>query len=325
MPGGTPESFARGGAGASGGEWPLIWDAVNVDLARVRHPHERVVLALSVLANAMAVACAIAIIYLAPQWLVSHGRVSELVHRVRLAAIAAVLLLPVLWLLRLGRWATFRESSVRLGRDQVPQLFAILDRHCRQVGVELPELYASTLESVGLSTAMEVARGRGIIVLGPNLFAGLDRVQDRADALAFVLAHELGRLVLGHATWWSDLVLGYLKRIPVLRLPLLTVQTASRDRFAMTVAPESARGFVLLAVGGDLLEHVDVAGFLRQVVAVDTPAAWKLMGELGRDGPFLLHRVRDLYRNGFLDLERAGRVDAPPAGPPYQPAGPPHQ
>lgn len=278
--------------------------SLGVDLAKVRHPREHVVFWGSVLANAAVIACAAAVVYLAPEWLSAHHRVTALVDRIRLAAVAAILLLPLLGVLRLGRWAALRENSVHLGRDQVPEIFTILERHCRALGVDPPELYASTLETVGLSTALALGRGRWFIVLGPALFAGLDRIRDRADVLEFVLGHELGRLALGHASWWEDLVIGYLKRIPVLRFPLLAVQTTSRDRFAATLSSGGIRSLMLFAVGGDLLDHVDPAAFVRQVMRDDTPRRWAWVGKLGLDGPPLAQRARNLYHAGFLDLER---------------------
>jgi hypothetical protein len=276
----------------------------KLDLAKVRHPRERAMFAMSVLANGAVIAGAAAIAYLAPEWLAAHGRVAALIDRLRLVAIAAILLLPALALLRRGRCAAISENSVRLGRDQVPEIHSILERHCRALDVDPPELYASTAERAGISTSIALLGGRRIIVLGPDLFAGVEKIQDRADVLSFVLAHELGRLALGHASWWDALLLGYLKRIPILRAPLLTVQTASRDRFATTLSPTAIRGLALVAVGGDLLDHVDTAAFVRQVMRDDTPRWAARLGAMGRDAPHLAHRVRELYRTGFLDLAR---------------------
>jgi hypothetical protein len=276
----------------------------KLDLAKIRHPREHLVLWGSVLANAAVIAAAVAVVYLAPE-LATRGRVSPLIDRIRLAAVAAILLLPVFALVRRGRSAAICENAVRLGRDQVPEVFAILERHCRALGVEPPELYASAVERVGISASLALGGGRRIIVLGSDLFAGLEKIRDRADVLEFVLAHELGRLALGHASWWDALLLGYLKRIPVLRVPLLTVQAASRDRFAATLSPDVViRGVLLVAVGGDLLDRVDTAAFVRQVMRDDTPPWVAWLGQLGRDEPHLVHRVRELYLGGFLDLER---------------------
>jgi hypothetical protein len=192
---------------------------------------------------------------------------------------------------------------VRLGRDQVPEIFSILDRQCSALGLtDPPELHATTSATSELSTAMSFVGGRQAIVLGADLFQGLDRIEDRADAITFVLGYELGRLRLGHASWWQDVYLGYLKRIPVLRLPLLTVETFSRDRHAALLAPDGIRGLVLQASGGDLLDHVSIPAYLRQVM--EGPSPWSRLAALGRPGPHVSARVRTLYQAGFFQLER---------------------
>jgi hypothetical protein len=286
----------------------------KLDLTKIRHPREREVLLRSILANAAVVVGAVALVYLAPEYLVGHTRAVRLIERIRVAVAAAIVLLPSLAFLRLGRWAAFRHNSVRLGPDQVPEIYEILERQCRAVGVEPPEVYVSTLPSVGISTALARGRGRRVIVLGKDLFSGLGgKIADRTSVLEFVLAHELGRLALGHASWWEDLLLGYLKRIPVLRMPLLKVQTFSRDRFAATLAPRGIRALVLLAAGGDLLKHVDLRAYLREILRDETPPLWTWVGQLGRDEPHLSHRVHELYRSGFFDLERDLALTSAPA------------
>ncbi len=275
----------------------------KVDLARVRHPLERVVFWLSVLVNAAIVGCAAWLIYMTPEWLGEHRAVSTLVRSIHAAAIATIGILPVLGVLRRGRWASYRETSVRLGRDQLPEISSIFVALCGAAGLDPPELYACPSKGVGVSTSLALTRDRRLVVLGPDLFQGMKALGDRADVLQFVLAHELGRLVLGHASWWEEGVLGYMKRIPLLRIPLLTVQTASRDRFAATLCPEAIRGLAFLASGGKLVYHVDVAAYVRQVMRDDTPSFWAWVGRLSSGDPHVAERIRHLYRHGFLDVD----------------------
>jgi hypothetical protein len=275
----------------------------NPELERIRHPRERGILLLSALANAAIVAAVVAALVLAPEWVAAHPRIQQVALRVRTVIIVAVLILPGITFLRRSRLALVRENSVRLGRDQVPEIFSILDRQCSALGMtDCPELHATTSATSELSTAMSFVDGRQAIVLGAALFQGLRRIEDRADAIAYVLGYELGRLRLGHASWWQDVYLGYLKRIPVLRLPLLTVETLSRDRHAALLAPDGIRGLILQASGGDLLHHLSVASYVRQTMK--GPSPWSRLAAIARREPHVSSRVRALYRAGFFQLDR---------------------
>ncbi|ABS26908.1 M48 family metallopeptidase [Anaeromyxobacter sp. Fw109-5] len=278
--------------------------AASIDLSQVRHPRERRVVILSVAANLAIVAAAVAVILLAPGWLSSHPRAAAAMARVRLVALAAVLVLPLLGFLRLARWMLIHENAVRAGPDQLPQLHEVLRRQCRTLGIAEPALYVTTLSSVGLSDAIALGRdGPRAIVLGDRLFGGLDGLEARRDVFAFVLAHELGRIVLGHASWRSELLAGYLKRIPVLRLPLVRVQTYSRDLFAARLAPEGVRGLIVSACGGEILDHVGVAAFLRDALAPPPRSLAARVAAMARKEPHVAERLRELHRHGLLAVE----------------------
>src|SRR5690606_33617834 len=119
----------------------------------------------------------------------------QLVRRIQLTAVAAIFLLPAIGFLRLGRWMTIHLNSVKLGVDQLPEIHAILQRHCRALGIAEPAIYASALPGVGLSNAISLRDGTRAIVLGEKLFDGTQDLSAREDVFAFVIGHELGRIV----------------------------------------------------------------------------------------------------------------------------------
>jgi hypothetical protein len=94
------------------------------EVAQVRHPLERRIVLLSAAVNVALVGAAVAAILLAPGWLSAHPHAAQLIKRIQIAAVAAVLLLPALGFLRLGRWMMIDQNSVRLGPDQLPQFIA---------------------------------------------------------------------------------------------------------------------------------------------------------------------------------------------------------
>lgn len=279
---------------------------LRIDLARVRHPRERQILILCAVGNLSLVGTAIAAILLAPHWIAAHPAAAAAAHEVQAIAALALLVLPVGSLVRLGKWRTVELNSIRIGSDQLPELQVVLERLCRTLGVAVPRLYLSTLPGVGVSNALARGRGgrRALIALGDQLFDGVGDVAARADVLAFFIGHELGRIVLGHASWWSDLLLGYLKRMPGLGLPLIRVQTYSRDRVAALLAPESVRALAMLASGGEIFDSINARAFLQAAVASSFPVSARLPAIL-RKQPHLAERVHELYRSGFLTLDGA--------------------
>lgn len=304
----TPRGPSRSRSGADTAGAPPRTSRI-VDPSQARHPRERRTLVLSAVANLALIAAAVGAILLAPGWLSVHPRAAQLVHRIQVAAVVVVLLVPALGLLRLGRWMMIHRNSVRVGPDQLPELHAVLERQCRMLGIPAPALYVSSLPIVAFSDALALGRhGTRAIVLGEKLFDGVDTVEARRDVFAFVIGHELGRIVLGHASWWTELVLGYLKRVPVLRLPLVTVQTYSRDRVAALLAPDSLDALALFASGGEIFGCVNVRAFIRDALAPAPRRAAARIGAMLRKEPHLADRIHELYRYGFFepDAELAG-------------------
>jgi hypothetical protein len=287
-----------------------------LDLSHVRHPLERWVLILSALANLALLGAAVTVVLLAPGWLHAHPRAATLVSRIRGAVIVVLVLVPVLAFVRRGRWVFYLENSVRVAPDQLPELFEVFTAHCRALGLPSVTELRISQPFAGLSGALRLHGGSSVVVLGAGLFSGLDAISERLDVLSFVIAHELARIRLGHTSWAQELLLGYLKRIPLLRMPLLSVQTSSRDRVAATLAPGCVRGLICQASGGDILAHLDVASYLREVMA-STPTRWaQLLSVAGREGPNVSARVREIYRARFYELDRdlARFGGAAPAG-----------
>jgi hypothetical protein len=275
-----------------------------LDLSRIRHPLERRVLFLSALANLALVGAAITVVLLAPEWLHAHPRAATVVARIRGALVVVLVFVPGLAFVRRGRWVFYRENSVRVASDQLPELFEVLVAHCQALGLPPTTELRLAQPLTSLSAALALHGGTTVVVLGAGLFSGLDVLEERLDVLSFVIAQELARIRLGHTSWAQELLLGYLKRIPLLRMPLLMVQTFSRDRVAATLAPDGVRGLLYQASGGDILAHLDVASYLREVMA-SAPTWWAaLLSVAGREGPNVSARVREIYRARFFPLDR---------------------
>jgi hypothetical protein len=266
------------------------------------YPHERLILIGSVIANLVIVVGLAAAIVNAPDWVTKHHHFQSLTQRATTTAVIVLLAIPVMPLVRRTRVALLRENSVQLGPEQVPALYEILARECRALGITpMPDVYVSKAIKA-VSTSISLIRGDRVIMLHGDLFSGMADIEQHLDVFSFIIGYELGRLRLGHASFWQELFLGYLKRIPVMRLPLLTVQTFSRDRVSAVLAPGGIRGLLFHASGGDVLDQLNVADYLRRVTA--GPARWSWIASIARTEPHVSTRVRALYEDGYFQLDR---------------------
>jgi hypothetical protein len=266
------------------------------------YPHERGILVASVLANLVIVVAIAALIVNAPDWITHHPHFQSFEQKATTTALVVILMIPVAPIMRRTRVALLRENSVQLGLAQVPEIFEILERECRALEITpMPEVYISRAIKT-LSTSISLFRGDRVIVLHGDLFTGVTDLERRLDVYSFFIGYELGRLRLGHASFWQELFLGYLKRIPLLRLPLLTVQTFSRDRVSAVLAPNGIRGLIFHAAGGDVLDEIDVADYVRKVT--QGPSSWSWVASIVRPEPHVSTRVRALYADGFFTLDR---------------------
>jgi hypothetical protein len=117
------------------------------------------------------------------------------------------------------------------------------------------------------------------------------------DVLAFTLGSELGRLRLGHASWWNDVLLTFISKIPVIRAPLSRVATYSRDRYGAFLAPDGIRGLLVLASGRRVLKSVNIDDYLTQVS--EYGGFWARLAGAVRTAPPVSYRIQMLWAAGL--------------------------
>ena len=266
----------------------------SIDERTLRHSGERVVFFVFVVLNFAILAGAVWVMRMHPPWLGRHPFVDKQVATLRALAIAGAVAAPWTVLMRNMRWAAAYSNSIPLSERQVPVIYDLLVHHCAVFGMPIPELYVADKET-------HIARGysiwgRSYIVLNNKLLQ--PDMKPLADVIGFHLGREVGRLRLGHATWWNELLLSYVVRIPVIRNPLMHLRTFSADRYGAFLQPDGVRGLLAHPTGRVLLPGVDVAEYLAHVPAVKGFVA--SIAILGQDQPPIAHRIKALYDLGLF-------------------------
>jgi len=266
----------------------------------LRHPAEIPLFVVYVVLNVLLAAAAIFIVFKGSAWLHAHPALAAYQGRIRALAIAAVLGIPATIFLRNTRHAIVRGKSIALSPQQLPQIHAILRRHCEKLDIHpMPELYFSDMNTPKPARAYRSWKCDYIVLsskfLQPNL-------QPMLSLFAFWLGREIGRLRLKHASWDTELLLAYVEKIPYLSNPLRRVFTYSEDRYGAFLAPEGLLGLIGHASGRLMLTEVNVAEYLKQVRAYG--GVWARLAVLTDAEPTISQRIEALLDTGLLNLEQ---------------------
>ncbi|WP_395659200.1 M48 family metallopeptidase [Nocardioides sp.] len=204
----------------------------------------------------------------------------------------------------------FLGSAVRADERQFSRLHRLLGEVGRTLDApELPELYVITNPVPG---ALTIGMNKPFIVLNSGLVDLLDE-----DELRFVIGHELGHAMSGHALYQTLLqrmivLSGVLAAVPGGTLGLRAIMAAlyewsrkaelSADRAGLlaTQDPATATRVHLQLASGGHLEDLDATSFFAQGQEYDDSdlrdSVLKLLLIENRSHPFLVVRATELRR-----------------------------
>jgi len=266
-----------------------------VDERSLRHPLEQPYFIASVILNFTLMAAAIALVVHEPAGLKTHPILDKELSVIRFLAITALIGIPMLVLRRNRREAYVRGNSVRLSRTQFPEVYAILEDHCRRLGMaEIPELFltASTIQPFSQTYS---SWRENYIVLHQILFD--TDYKKTLDVVAFTLGHELGAIRLNHTAVWNEMLLTYVSAIKWLKNPLSRIRVFSRDRYGAYLAPTGFRGLLIYAAGRRMMNYVNIEEYLEQSRRYG--GIWSGLNTFAEPLPQVLIRIQQLRAAGF--------------------------
>lgn len=266
----------------------------------MRHPLERPFFIASVILNFALMAAALVLFFHPPAWDKTHPILGKEVGVIRFLAITALVGIPLLVLRRNQREAYVRGNSVRLSRTQFPEVYAILEDHCRRLGMaEIPELFLTASTIQPFSQAWSSWR-ENYIILHQIIFD--TDYKKTLDVVAFALGHELGAIRLGHTAVWNEMLLTYVSALKWLRSPLNRVRIFSRDRYGAHLAPTGFRGLLMYAAGRRMMNYVNIDEYLER--SRHYWGIWSGLNTFVESVPQVLIRIQELRAAGFRFLPR---------------------
>jgi Zn-dependent protease with chaperone function len=238
---------------------------------------------------------------------------------------------------RLGVETRFRQmmlgDAVRLGPDQVPDVWAIHVRAATRLDLAPTPLFVTQQSNVN---ALTFGMRSPVIVVYSALLADYE-----PDEVESVLAHELGHVLSDHVTYSTALVLlaqvltGAVAEIPFAGLPVRGLYYALLEwsRAAELTCDRAAALAVddpmivcrmLMRMAGGALPGMQVDTFVRQATEYTEEddlfaRRARFASDIGRTHPAAVRRVRELVlwvQSGDFDRIRAGsyvrRGEEPP-------------
>jgi Zn-dependent protease with chaperone function len=248
-------------------------------------------------------------------------------HPADRAATAALQSIPMLdvvvrKLIEFGYERAFRQqflaASVRLGEDQLPNIWADWNAVCARL--DLPERYDVYLTQFPTTNAMAIGAETPMVVINSRCVDLFDDVELRT-----VLGHEAGHILSDHVLYRTALLillqLG-VPRLPILAgLPLMAVKMVllewfraaelSSDRAATLVNrdPLATCRTLMVIAGGVSARKLDLDAFIRQANDYDDwKSGWdklaRLRAQLKLTHSYPVRRVKEItswVRSGEYD------------------------
>src|SRR5690242_20152803 len=207
--------------------------------------------------------------------------------------IYGILLGLFFFLVKLGLIAHVRGSSIKLGPEQMPQIYERVVNIAQRIGMKrLPDVYLQ--QSGGVLNAFATRFGRRRFVV---LYSELVKARgDNIDALDFIIAHELGHIHRGHLNWRWLIAPGMI--VPFLGTAYSRACEYTCDRYGFQASSDPHRGLdglAILAAGPQFVPYLNKQAFLAQRADLNT--AFMKLGEWFATHPPLAKRVAALVPN----------------------------
>lgn len=199
-----------------------------------------------------------------------------------------VLFAPVAdFFLRNRTMARLRGSSLRVGPQQLPQLWRCAEQYAQRLGMKTtPEVYI--VESSSLNAfAMKVGSRHVITIIDDVVWGCLQ--SGNTQGIAFILAHEMAHHALGHTRGLR----GYLTKA---FLPLARIDEFTADNVATLLVGNrqtAVHALTMLLAGPQLLPYVNLQDLVRQA-SESFHDKYTTRAERGASHPLMLRRIHKI-------------------------------
>jgi Zn-dependent protease with chaperone function len=202
--------------------------------------------------------------------------------------------------------AVIRGSAVKLGPDQLPDLYHRVQALGRRAGLDrVPDAYLMQADGSLNAFATRFFRSN-LIVLFTDL---VDACGDDQGARDMIIGHEIGHVRAGHLRWHGLLLPGML--IPFVGAAYSRAREYTCDRYGAALCGDreaAQRGLTILAAGGRFVTRVNLQAYIAQ--QDDLSTGWMTIGKWMSGYPPLTARIEALQPGGQAQRSVSGPLRA---------------
>ena len=206
-----------------------------VRISALRHPKESVYFAIAAIAGALL-------------WL-------SLIPFVIMFFWVAIPILIGMWIFKQRYKAEMLGNSVKVSRNQYSELFEIVQRHCRALGLAVPPaVFVVNMNGMVNAFAMKILKDKYVMLYSDLI--DLMFAHGSTTELSSIIGHELGHHAAGHTGTWKRLLLMPAMFIPFLGGAYSRACELTADRIGLHLCGDkdaACRGLIALACGSKVL------------------------------------------------------------------------
>jgi Zn-dependent protease with chaperone function len=200
-------------------------------------------------------------------------------------ALIALLISPIIeWVQARRTMARIRGSGLEVSPQQFPEIYACAQTFAQRLGMaQVPNIFI--VEHSSLNAAALRVGGRKVIILIDDIVDACLRSGD-SRTLGFILAHEMAHHALGHTGYIHAHLAQVYKKLS--RLDEFSCDQVANALVGDTLV--SARALITLAVGPQLLPHVNLTAVYQQAAEVRGDKLTR-KAEVKLSHPLILNRI----------------------------------
>jgi len=206
-------------------------DMVTQKVSSLRHPKEEVYFILGAIVGGFA-------------WLL-------IIWLVILLFWVAIPIALALWILDQSFKAKLLGNSIRVSKEQYPEIYEIVERHCRMVNLKnIPNIFIINSQGAINALAIKFLKDKYIILFSD--LVDLMLAHGSTNELSSIIGHEIGHHCAGHTAWWKQILLKPAMILPFFGAAYSRACELTADRIALYLCGDkdaTHRGLIALACG----------------------------------------------------------------------------